>query len=127
MKVGQALRAVSYRLAVQYKSAGSPRNAAVMATNSADQSRPFLDQSRTWSPSLRAMIRKPSCFSSCSQPSPFGTRSERTGWQGGMKPGGTRRRHVAVQMLLGFGPYAQGPALCRMVVVRRPDGGYYIA
>src|SRR5829696_9722527 len=44
MKVGQALRAVSYRLAVQYKSAGSPRNAAVMATNSADQSRPFLDQ-----------------------------------------------------------------------------------
>ena len=57
MKVGQALRAVSYRLAVQYKSAGSPRNAAVMATNSADQSRPFLDQSRIWSPSWRAMMR----------------------------------------------------------------------
>ena len=36
-------------------------------------------------------MRKPSCFSSCSQPSPAGTLEARIGWQGTMKPGGRRR------------------------------------
>ena len=36
-------------------------------------------------------MRKPSCFSSCSQPSPAGTLAARIGWHGTMKPGGRRR------------------------------------
>ena len=65
--------------------------AAVMATNSADQFRPWRLHRRTSSPSLCATMRNPSCFSSWIQPSPTGTFAESTGRHGRMKPGGLRR------------------------------------
>src|SRR5215208_8068983 len=46
--------------------------ALAMQMNSLDQSRPLRDHSRTLSPSLRARMRKPSCLSSGTQPSPIG-------------------------------------------------------
>ena len=46
-----------------------------------DQSRPLRDNRRTLLPSLNARTRKPSCFSSRSQPSPAGTSLANVGWQ----------------------------------------------
>jgi hypothetical protein len=61
--------------------------AAVMAANSTDQFRPLRLHSRISLPSFSATIRKPSCFSSCSHPSPAGTFAASTGRAGRMKPG----------------------------------------
>jgi hypothetical protein len=68
-----------------------------------------LEQRRRNAP-RGAMIRKPSCFNSCSQPSPLGTRSARTGWQGGMKPGGTRRRQAGTGERTNIGRICAGRA-----------------
>src|SRR5829696_9581530 len=58
---------------------GRAIRAAVIATNSADQFRPWRLDSRTSSPAFSATMRKPSCFSSWIQPSPIGTFAESTG------------------------------------------------
>jgi hypothetical protein len=47
--------------------------------------------SRTWSPSLRAMIRNPSCFNSCSQPS-HGVHERRDDVGRGRRRAACRRR-----------------------------------
>ena len=57
---------------------------------SALQFRPLRLHSRTSSPSFSATIRKPSCFSSCSHPSPSGTFVASTGRAGRINPGGCR-------------------------------------
>ena len=89
VEVGQAVRIVRHRFAVEHDAlTGEGAQRALMATSLSAQSRPCRDHRRTSPPSLRATMRKPSCFSSCRQPSPADTLSESTGLQGWMKPGG---------------------------------------
>src|SRR5215204_3076122 len=91
MKVGQALGAMSDRLAVQYEVS---RDLAQRCRDGDELGGPV----------------PPSCFSSCIQPSPLGMRSARTGWQGGMKAGGTRRRQAGGGERINIGRICAGRA-----------------
>jgi hypothetical protein len=63
-------------------------SASTMSGKRSVRSLPGRLKSRTRSPSLRAMTRKPSCFISCSHASPDGGCDALVGRQGGTKPGG---------------------------------------
>jgi hypothetical protein len=59
-------------------------------------------------PSLRAMIRYPSCLTSCSQPKPVGGLSTRRGRHGKMKPVGGMRRERPGEIRHNMTPYVGG-------------------
>ena len=68
-----------------------PSNASTMSGNRSVRLLPGRLQSRTWSPSLRATRRKPSCLISCSQTGAEGGLSAFVGKHGAMKPVGKTR------------------------------------
>jgi hypothetical protein len=69
----------------------SRATASVMRGKRLVRSLPGRLKSLTRLPSLRAMIRKPSCLISCSQPFPSGARLVDVGRQGSINPAGRER------------------------------------